>query len=271
AGAVNEGGEDWWDNVSLQAQRVAHMTAATAIAGGAEEELGRFVEEKLLMHKHSTKSINLNGSIRSMGTSLFGGGSTMVLPSSNKAGTIFKNSALQWENRASELSHVTSCGKPILSPVQPGERWFIIDAKWMDHWLEFCMSKRRMAPPGPVDNSWMLHTDKRYTPYQGLTLAMGSRSAGDYRRVGQEVWDHFMRIYGGGPAIFVDGPPVENIERWVVQYGHQVSQSGVGGVKGRRSRRHIPNPAISADKLRDAVFRWSGYWDEEEDGEEDLD
>lgn len=54
-----------------------------------------------------------------------------------------------------------TAGKPITSAMQPGERWFIVDARWMDHWLEFCTSKRRMAPPGPVDNSWMLHSEKR--------------------------------------------------------------------------------------------------------------
>lgn len=59
-----------------------------------------------------------------------------------------------------ELASVTA-GKPINSAMLPGERWFIVDARWMDHWLEFCTSKRRMAPPGPVDNSWMLHSDKR--------------------------------------------------------------------------------------------------------------
>lgn len=60
-----------------------------------------------------------------------------------------------------ELAAVTS-GKPIHSVILPGERWFIVDARWMDHWLEFCTSNRRMAPPGPIDNSWMLHAEKRY-------------------------------------------------------------------------------------------------------------
>lgn len=59
-----------------------------------------------------------------------------------------------------ELAAVTA-GKPITSAMEPGERWFIVDARWMDHWLEFCTSKRRMAPPGPVDNSWMLHAERR--------------------------------------------------------------------------------------------------------------
>lgn len=68
-----------------------------------------------------------------------------------------------------ELASVTA-GKPINSAMLPGERWFIVDARWMDHWLEFCTSKRRMAPPGPVDNSWMLHSDKRYLLRIGAAL-----------------------------------------------------------------------------------------------------
>lgn len=74
---------------------------------------------------------------------------------------VLQNSALQWEHRVEELAAVTA-GKPINSTMLPGERWFIVDARWMDHWLEFCTSKRRMAPPGPVDNSWMLHAEQRY-------------------------------------------------------------------------------------------------------------
>lgn len=52
----------------------------------------------------------------------------------------------------------------------------------------------------------------RHVPYDGLTLAMG-KQAGDYRRVGPECWDQLMRLYGGGPAIYVDGPPVEDLSR----------------------------------------------------------
>jgi len=87
----------------------------------------------------------------------------LCTPSPTRAHTVFfgtQNSALQWEHRVEELAAVTA-GKPITSAMQPGERWFIVDARWMDHWLEFCTSKRRMAPPGPVDNSWMLHAEKR--------------------------------------------------------------------------------------------------------------
>lgn len=56
---------------------------------------------------------------------------------------------------------------------------------------------------------------RRHVPYEGLTLAMG-KQAGDYRRVGPECWDQLMRLYGGGPAIYVDGPPVEDLSRRVL-------------------------------------------------------
>ncbi|CAM9694572.1 unnamed protein product, partial [Ectocarpus sp. 12 AP-2014] len=87
-GSADAGGEGlgWWDDVSHQAQRVAHVTAASAFAcGGGEAELSRFVEEKLVMHKRSARSLYLNGSIKSGGTSLFGGGGSMVLPTANNA------------------------------------------------------------------------------------------------------------------------------------------------------------------------------------------
>ncbi|CAM9656590.1 unnamed protein product, partial [Hapterophycus canaliculatus] len=262
-GGGGGGGEDtdWWDDVSHQAQRVAHVTAASAYAsGGGEAELSRFVEEKLLMHKRSARSLHLNGSVKSGGTSLFGGGGSMVLPTANNAGTIFKNSALQWEHRVEELAAVTA-GKPITSAMQQGERWFIVDARWMDHWLEFCTSKRRMAPPGPVDNSWMLHAEKRHIPYEGLTLALG-KQAGDYRRVGPECWDQLMRLYGGGPAIYVDGPPVEDLSRWVVRFGHQVSAKNP-----YRTARHIPNPNVSVKSLQSAAMKWVLGWDEDDNEE----
>lgn len=60
----------------------------------------------------------------------------------------------------------------------------------------------------------------RHVPYEGLTLALG-KQAGDYRRVGPECWDQLMRLYGGGPAIYVDGPPVEDLTRyaWCMRIG----------------------------------------------------
>lgn len=42
------------------------------------------------MHKRSARSLHLNGSIKSGATSLFGGGGSLVLPTANNAGTIFK-------------------------------------------------------------------------------------------------------------------------------------------------------------------------------------
>lgn len=56
----------------------------------SQAELSRFVEEKLLMHKRSARNLFLNGSVKSGGTSLFGGGGSLVLPTANNAGTIFK-------------------------------------------------------------------------------------------------------------------------------------------------------------------------------------
>lgn len=62
----------------------------------------------------------------------------------------------------------------------------------------------------------------RHKPYEGLTLALG-KQAGDYRRVGPECWEQLMRLYGGGPAIYVDGPPVEDLSRCVGLIGEGCS------------------------------------------------
>ncbi|CAM9371730.1 unnamed protein product, partial [Ectocarpus fasciculatus] len=75
-----------------------------------------------------------------------------------------------------------------------------------------------------------------------------------------------MRLYGGGPAIYVDGPPVEDLSRWVVRFGHQVSAKGT-----YRNSRHIPNPNISVKSLEAAAMKWVMGWDNEEDDEFDDD
>ncbi|CAM9818783.1 unnamed protein product, partial [Sphacelaria rigidula] len=100
----------------------------------------------------------------------------------------------------------------------------------------------------------------RHKPYEGLTLALG-KQAGDYRRVGPECWEQLMRLYGGGPAIYVDGPPVEDLNRWVVRFGHQVTTRYTDGRKG--VRRHIPNPSVSVGNLKQAAAAWVGGWDED--------
>lgn len=87
--------------------------------------------------------------------------------------------------RAQELMLVMSTGTPVNLPVLPGQQWFIIDATWFRHWIAFVSSSRRMAPPGPIDNLWMInpHTDM---PYE-LMKEDTDESPGDFRRVPPQV------------------------------------------------------------------------------------
>ena len=66
----------------------------------------------------------------------------------------------------------------------------MIDASWFRHWKTFIGSKRRMVPPGPIDNLWMVSsassslieglvedTDEKEGDYRIVTPAVISYSA----------------------------------------------------------------------------------------------
>ncbi|CAM9787253.1 unnamed protein product [Chrysoparadoxa australica] len=161
--------------------------------------------------------------------------------------SIFKNSALHWEKRAQELKDVMATGRPVGSKAKFGDRWFILDARWMDSWLSFCTSACRRSPPGPIDNSWMLISDQRYTPYSDLKE--GTRETmNDYKRVAPAMWQLLIKIYGGGPAIYVDGTPHDDVTRWTVSYGYERIESSSSQRWNRLSVR-LPNPGISKKAL----------------------
>ena len=101
-------------------------------------------------------------------------------------------------------------------PVQPGDHWFVVDACWFRQWFRFVTSKRRMVPPGPIDNMWML-SSKTNSPIDGLREDKDT-DEGDYRRVTPQVWSFFEEWYGGGPAISFIGPPAHQVKRWTVHF-----------------------------------------------------
>ena len=125
-----------------------------------------------------------------------------------------KHPAEHWNNRAQELDRVLQSGKPCSAPVVKGDVWYIIDATWFLHWLKFVTSSRRMAPPGVINNSWMINPQTN-APFRDLREDT-DQTKGDFRRVTPAIWEIFMQIYGGGPAIWVDGPPLEKVKRWRV-------------------------------------------------------
>jgi len=92
---------------------------------------------------------------------------------------------VRWDRRAEELVLVLATGVPLNSPVEHGQRWFLIDATWFRHWIHFLTSSRRMSVPGPVDNMWMLSPESG-RPYADLREDTEDRP-GDYRRITPQV------------------------------------------------------------------------------------
>ena len=43
--------------------------------------------------------------------------------------------------------------------------WYIVDAKWLKHWREYCWEEKRSDPPGPVSNA-----GKSITLVRGIPL-----------------------------------------------------------------------------------------------------
>ena len=122
--------------------------------------------------------------------------------------------AIKWDMRAEELMLVQATGTPVNKPMAPGEQWFIIDATWFKHWITFVASSRRRAPPGPIDNLWMINPLTE-VPYEHM-IEDSDENSGDFRRVPPQIWELFELWYGGGPAISVLGPPSEDTRRWTV-------------------------------------------------------
>lgn len=59
--------------------------------------------------------------------------------------------------------------------------------------LMMLLSGLDVAPPGPVDNYLLVDDNLRPKP--------NLKSSRDYRGVVAEVWNYFIKIYGGGPDI----------------------------------------------------------------------
>ena len=53
------------------------------------------------------------------------------------------------------------------------------------HWVTFVSSSRRMAPPGPIDNLWMIQP-KTDTPFLFMVEDTDDKR-GDFRRVPPQV------------------------------------------------------------------------------------
>lgn len=132
--------------------------------------------------------------------------------------------AIKWDMRAEELMLVQATGTPVNRPIAEGEQWFIIDAAWFKHWISFVASSRRRAPPGPIDNLWMVNPLTEM-PYEHM-IEDTDENGGDFRRLPPQIWELFELWYGGGPAISVVGPPSEDTRRWTVHINEVVDEEG---------------------------------------------
>lgn len=84
--------------------------------------------------------------------------------------------------------------------------WYLISEAWIRSWREYVRGRKRRRRPGPIDNSFLLHSDGR--PLDRLSPVR------DYRGLQRDVWEKLHAMYGGGPAIVrrridIYGPALE--------------------------------------------------------------
>ncbi|KAF1318708.1 Pleckstrin homology domain-containing family f member 2-like, partial [Globisporangium splendens] len=113
-----------------------------------------------------------------------------------------------------------------VSRKNPKPRYYVINIEWLEQWLayvhvdaapEATFHRRRRhssrirhthtrrhwsARPGPIANYALLDfVSGKLVPKDDLERSRGNDSGGDYRIVSEEVWNVFVRLYGGGPCI----------------------------------------------------------------------
>ena len=106
-----------------------------------------------------------------------------------------------------------------------GKRWFIVDACWMENWLTFLTGSTEdfaVPDPGPCNNMRLLQHAPTYDKWiarDGVKAATQD-VGGDYRRVTEETWKLYCKLYpGSGPAIELvtilpelEEKPVDDVE-----------------------------------------------------------
>jgi len=107
--------------------------------------------------------------------------------------------------RTEELSRVEQLETDISK--RPTKLWwiggkfgFVISAKWLREWRSFVgvgrpLSERVVRPPGPVNNNDLFELDG------SLRVGLREGVQEDYRVLEQPLWELYMQVYGGGPAI----------------------------------------------------------------------
>mmetsp|Transcript_21603 Transcript_21603/g.40671 ORF Transcript_21603/g.40671 Transcript_21603/m.40671 type:complete len:314 (+) Transcript_21603:97-1038(+) len=91
-----------------------------------------------------------------------------------------------------------------------GKFGYIISSKWLRSWRSFVgvgrpTAETRDRPPSPIINSDLFEIDG--TLRNGLAEGLQN----DYQILEQPMWEFFIQIYGGGPAILRYNPTGDNL------------------------------------------------------------
>ena len=81
-----------------------------------------------------------------------------------------------------------------------GSVWYIMSENWLRSWRHYVFGVQSAPRPGPVDN-WNLLKTHDENDYSKQRAKEGLKQVEDYRGVNRMVWEYFVNIYGGGPAI----------------------------------------------------------------------
>ena len=82
-----------------------------------------------------------------------------------------------------------------------GDMWYIVNESWLQSWHDYVSSEDRSAPqPGAVNNLDLLETHDE-NDFSKQKAKVGIRLVFDYGGVNRAVWDYYIKLYGGGPAI----------------------------------------------------------------------
>ena len=84
------------------------------------------------------------------------------------------------------------------SVYDPKEECYIIDAHWLDKWLEFCNKKQIKVVPGAISNHALLDLESG-------SFKISLRLRDDFRIIKKSAWVYLYKLYGGGPVIYFHG------------------------------------------------------------------
>lgn len=119
--------------------------------------------------------------------------------------TLHEQRAFVQMRRKEELSRVEELEESLIRRIAKlwwlsGQFGFVVNSKWLREWRSFVGVGRPLAetkdrPPGPINNSELFELDgsMRVGLREGVQL--------DYHVIEQPMWELYMQVYGGGPAL----------------------------------------------------------------------